>query len=91
MIPPQASTALDPGDEIVTRWFSVEPLRHLLELRRGRGFGINAVAAAAGIERRQLQRLLARRRLRSDAADAIAVALGRHPVELWPDWFGDNA
>jgi lambda repressor-like predicted transcriptional regulator len=34
-----------------------------------------------------LQRVLAKRSVRSDTADRIAVALGRHPWELWPEWF----
>lgn len=28
-----------------------------------------------------------RERLRYDTADRIAVGLGRHPSELWPEWF----
>jgi lambda repressor-like predicted transcriptional regulator len=34
--------------------------------------------------------VLSRDRLRSDAADRIAVVLGRHPSELWPEWFADE-
>lgn len=40
------------------------------------------------LDRSTLYRLMRRRRLRYDAADRIAIALGRHPSELWPDWFG---
>lgn len=42
------------------------------------------------IDRSSLHRLLSRDQLRSDAADRIAVTLGRHPSELWPDWFDDE-
>ena len=39
------------------------------------------------IDRRTLQRVQSKRSLRSDTADRIAIALGRHPGELWPEWF----
>jgi plasmid maintenance system antidote protein VapI len=45
------------------------------------------LAARIGVDRRTLQRLVSRRRLRSDAADRIAIAFGRHPFEIWPEWF----
>lgn len=28
-------------------------------------------------------------RIRVSSADRLACALGRHPCELWADWFGD--
>jgi len=31
--------------------------------------------------------VLGRDRLRYDTGDRIAVCLGRHPSELWPEWF----
>jgi predicted transcriptional regulator len=46
------------------------------------------LAAVLQLDRSTLFRLMRGRRLRYDAADRIAVALGRHPSELWPDWFG---
>ena len=46
------------------------------------------LAAVLRVDRSTLYRLGRGARLRSDAADRIAVALGRHPSELWPDWFG---
>ena len=46
------------------------------------------LAAVLRLDRSTLFRLMHGRRLRYDAADHIAVALGRHPCELWPDWFG---
>src|SRR3954463_12200284 len=70
------------------RWFSTTPLRRLVDERRRTGQGLNNIAEMSGIARRRFQRALARERLRSDTADACAVALGRHPSELWPEWFG---
>lgn len=72
----------------VQRWFSTAPVRSLIELRRRSGHALNAIALEAGVSRRRLQRALAREVLRSDAADELAIALGRHPSELWSDWFG---
>ena len=51
---------------------------------------VTAASAALRVDRGTLHRLLSRDRLRSDAADRIAVTLGRHPSELWPDWFADE-
>ena len=51
---------------------------------------LTAASAALQVDRSTLHRLLSRDRLRSDAADRIAVRLGRHPSELWPEWFADE-
>ena len=50
-----------------------------------------ALADVLRLDRSTLHRLLTRDRLRYDAADHIAVALGCHPYELWPEWFPDSA
>ena len=47
---------------------------------------VTAASVVLRVDRSTLHRLLSRDRLRSDAADRIAVALGRHPSELWPEW-----
>lgn len=47
------------------------------------------LAEVLRVDRSTLYRVLSRDRLRSDTADRIAVALGRHPFELWPEWFRD--
>lgn len=46
-----------------------------------------ALADVLRLNRSTLHRLMGRDRLRYDAADRIAIALGRHPYELWPEWF----
>jgi lambda repressor-like predicted transcriptional regulator len=51
---------------------------------------LTAASIALHVDRSTLHRLLSRERLRSDAADRIAVTLGRHPSELWPEWFADG-
>jgi lambda repressor-like predicted transcriptional regulator len=51
---------------------------------------LTAASMALRVDRSTLHRLLSSDRLRSDAADRIAVTLGRHPSELWPDWFADE-
>lgn len=50
----------------------------------------SAASVALQVDQGTLHRLLRRDRLRSDAADRIAVTLGRHPSQLWPDWFADE-
>ena len=51
---------------------------------------VTAASVALQVDRSTLHRLLNRDRLRSDAADRIAVTLGRHPSELWPEWFAEK-
>jgi len=69
-------------------WYDAAPL--VAELRRcarRRGQSITDLAQELRIDRRTLQRILAKRSVRSDTADRISIALGRHPGELWPEWF----
>lgn len=69
-------------------YFPAEPARRALRrLAAHRDNTIVDIAVAAGIDRCTLQRLFTRDRLRYDAADNIAVALGYHPCQLWPEWF----
>lgn len=58
------------------------PIRPLLA-----SLGVAEVADRLGRDRRALQRALARPRLRAALADELAVACGRHPWEVWPEWF----
>ena len=69
-------------------YFPAEPARRALcRLSADRDISVVDIALAAGIDRCTLQRLFTRDRLRYDAADNIAVALGYHPCQLWPEWF----
>jgi hypothetical protein len=70
----------------VSRWFPAGPALAVLDKMRV-DTTTTGLADQLGLDRRTVQRLATRRRLRSDAADRIAVALGRHPCEIWPDWF----
>ena len=49
-----------------------------------------ALADVLRLDRSTLHRLMGRDRLRYDAADRVAIALGRHPYELWPEWFTNS-
>jgi lambda repressor-like predicted transcriptional regulator len=70
------------------RWFAAEPaIRALQRLAQRRHLSHDQIAVYLGIDQTSLSRLLAAAKLRSDRADAIACALGRHPYELWPEWF----
>ena len=51
---------------------------------------LTAASAVLQVDRSTLHRLLHREQLRSDVADRIAVRLGRHPSDLWPEWFADE-
>jgi lambda repressor-like predicted transcriptional regulator len=46
----------------------------------------SALARATGIERTQLARWR-RDGVPLDSADRVAIAVGRHPAEVWPDWY----
>jgi lambda repressor-like predicted transcriptional regulator len=72
----------------VTAFLDAAPARRLLARAADVHDGdLSALAAVLRLDRSTLHRLLSRERLRYDAADHIAVSLGRHPSELWPDWF----
>ena len=72
-------------------FFPAAPVRRLLARVVADCDGnLSAASVARRVDRSTLHRLLSRDRLRSDAADRIAVTLGRHPSELWPDWFDDE-
>ncbi|HVB27481.1 MAG TPA: helix-turn-helix domain-containing protein [Mycobacteriales bacterium] len=70
------------------RRFPAEPARLRLLVRlRTTGLTTVALAAELGLPRLTLVRVLAGQALHWDTADRVAVALGAHPVELWPQWF----
>lgn len=64
------------------RW----PLEPLLEVTGTTS--TSALAVMVGAHRRQAQRWFATGDLTDVWADRAAVALGSHPVLIWPDWFG---
>jgi lambda repressor-like predicted transcriptional regulator len=65
-------------------YLPAEPARKLLaRVAADRQLSVSGLAVC----RSTLYRLLYRDEVRYDAADHIAVALGRHPVEIWPEWF----
>jgi lambda repressor-like predicted transcriptional regulator len=69
-----------------SRWFPTEPALAVLD-KMFVDTTTTDRAVQLGLDRRTVQRLATRSRLRSDAADRIAIALGRHPCEIWPEWF----
>jgi lambda repressor-like predicted transcriptional regulator len=48
---------------------------------------VDEVADVLNLDARVLRSLLERRWVGWETADEIAVALGCHPYELWPEWF----
>jgi lambda repressor-like predicted transcriptional regulator len=72
------------------RSFPAEPARRALRtLLADRQASIVATAAAISVDPTTLHRLFTRDLIRYDAADRVAVALGHHPCELWPEWFAE--
>ena len=61
--------------------------RLLLQKAADQAGDLSALAQVLRLDRSTLYRVLGRDRLRYDTADRIAVCLGRHPSELWPEWF----
>jgi lambda repressor-like predicted transcriptional regulator len=49
------------------------------------------LASQIGLDRRTVQRVATRTWIRRDAADRLAIALGRHPSEIWLNWFPGDA
>jgi lambda repressor-like predicted transcriptional regulator len=72
----------------MTSYFAAEPARRMLRrLAAESDSSICALADNMKVDRSTIQRLFTRDRLRWDAADHIAVALGCHPCQVWPEWF----
>ena len=70
-------------------YFDAEPARTLLLARaRQAHIPICELALTIGLPKRTLHRVLSSQWLRWDIADRVAVALGHHPCEVWPEWFG---
>ncbi len=69
-------------------YFDAEPARALLLAHaRQAHVSLCEVAATIGLPKRTLQRVMSSRWLRWDVADRVAIALGHHPCEVWPEWF----
>jgi lambda repressor-like predicted transcriptional regulator len=62
-------------------------LRLLLDRAVTDRIPLTELALQIRLPRRTLYRVLGSTRLRWDTADRVAVALGRHPSEIWPNWF----
>lgn len=78
-----------PKDRVARIYFSCDPARTALQRLGEDNVNLSFLAEVLRVDRSTLYRVLSRERLRYDTADRIAVALGRHPYELWPEWFSD--
>jgi lambda repressor-like predicted transcriptional regulator len=73
------------------RVFDAAPAQQLLQQRAAEHeLSVVELADILGIPRRTLLRVMTRTELRWDTADRIAIALGYHPIELWPSWHHDT-
>ena len=54
---------------------------------RAHAVPIDDLAAVLGVEQRIITSVMGRRWLPWHLADTVAVALRRHPCDLWQDWF----
>lgn len=54
---------------------------------RAHAITIDDVAAVLGVDHRLVTSVMGRHWLPWHLADTVAVALRRHPCDLWPDWF----
>lgn len=80
-------TAVRPGSAGTAS--ATEPRLPLEPLLRACGSG-NNLAALTGYRRSHLTHWQ-REGVPVVAADDMAVALGMHPIELWPDWYEIDA
>lgn len=90
MMQPQMPERRQPGDRVTRLYFSCRPAQTALQRLREDDVDMTFLAEVLRVDRSTLYRVLSRDRLRYDTADRIAVALGRHPYELWPEWFSDT-
>ena len=79
------------GDGAGGTFLPAAPAQRLLRQQAAEQAGdLSALADILRLDRSTLYRVLGRDRLRYDAADRVAVSLGRHPSELGPEWFPDG-
>lgn len=90
MMQPTPPEPRQPGDRVTRVYFSCRPAQTALQRLRADDVTMTFLAEVLRVDRSTLYRVLSRDRLRYDTADRIAVALGRHPYELWPEWFSDT-
>ncbi|MHB8339558.1 MAG: hypothetical protein ACYDB7_00050 [Mycobacteriales bacterium] len=85
---PTGNDASEP-DLVLPQRFAAAPLQRLLarEMCR-RHIGLEQLAGELHLSLRRLQHILGQRNLHAATADTLAIALGHHPGELWPEWFG---
>lgn len=68
--------------------FPAAPARQAIdEFARRRRLTLAETAAQVNLDATFVQAVFHRRWIPWEAADAIAVALGHHPYDLWPEWF----
>lgn len=75
------------SDSVTRIYLPARPAQEALQRLREDDVDMTFLAEVLRVDRSTLYRVLSRERLRYDTADRIAVALGRHPYELWPEWF----
>lgn len=84
--------AHQPGER---RLFSLDPVLDLFKAEAGlpkatgafpEDKGESTLAAFLGVSRNRIVRSV-KTGVGANVADAIAVAVGRHPAEIWPDWY----
>lgn len=83
-IPPGSCTSL-------LRILPAKPLHELINRERRSGASLSDLGIRWAVDRRTLQRLLVKAFVRGDSADRMAAAMGRHPSEIWPEWFGTGS
>ncbi len=80
----------EPGDPAVpgAAQFPAEPARRVINaFASGRRITLAEAAGQLHLDAALVQAVFHRRWIPWEAADAIAVALGHHPCDLWPEWF----
>jgi lambda repressor-like predicted transcriptional regulator len=79
------------GQGVGAATFSAQPLQQRLSERAARaGVTTTEMCVLLGVPRRTMHRVLRSTRLRWDTADRMAIALGHHPHEVWPEWFAPS-
>lgn len=53
----------------------------------GNPVGADMLAARMGLNKRSIVRYRSGQWMHRDTADRVALALGRHPGEIWPEWW----
>ena len=88
MSAPLPSGERRPRDTALLERFPAGPAQRAIQgFAQRHNLSLDGVAFAIALDAQLIGSVMQRRWLPWESADTLAVALGKHPSALWPEWF----